>query len=149
MSRVSTFGLTEPPQANNSNSQALRDVDIDQFLQLMITELQNQDPLNPLDNSELLAQISQIREISSTDQLSETLSAVTTGQNLSTASSLIGKRVQALTDDAQEINGVVDRVTVGGSTDDNGQRELRIHVGQHQVKLDNVREIVDLVNTEQ
>ena len=41
----------------------LKDLDINQFLQLMITELTNQDPLNPMDNTQLVQQIGEIREI--------------------------------------------------------------------------------------
>lgn len=121
----------------------LRDVDLDQFLQLLIAEMQNQDPLDPMDNSEILQQISQIREISATDQLSDTLQAVLTGQNLTTASSLIGKQVTALSDDAENINGIVDRVSVETSPDDDSQRILRVHVGEHRIELKNIREIVD------
>ena len=121
----------------------LRDVELDQFLELLIAEMQNQDPLDPLDNSEILQQISQIREISATDQLSDTLQAVLTGQNLTTASSLIGKQITALTDDAENIVGIVDRVSVETSPDDDSQRILRVHVGQHRIELKNIREIVD------
>ena len=120
----------------------LRDVDLDQFLQLLIAEMQNQDPLDPMDNSEILQQISQIREISATDQLSDTLQSVLTGQNLTTASSLIGKQITALTDDAQNITGIVDRVSVETGEDDS-QRILRVHVQEHRIELKNIREIVD------
>ena len=111
-SSISNSG-TSPTRGND-----LRSVDLDQFLDLMIAELQNQDPLNPLDNAQLVQQISQIREIGATNQLSETLLTMQLGQNLSTASSLIGKEVKALSDDAGNIQGVVDRVTVEVSDND-------------------------------
>jgi flagellar basal-body rod modification protein FlgD len=116
-------------------------LDLDNFLDLMIAELQNQDPLDPMDNSEILQQINTIREISATNELSDTLAAVLTGQNLSTASSLIGKSVDALTDSGENIQGVVDRVSVEVSEDDDSIRELRVHVGDNNVRLNNVREI--------
>ena len=94
----------------------LKDVDVSDFMNLLLAELQNQDPLDPMKNSEMLAQIGQIREISATDQLTQTLDAVLTGQNLATASGLIGKQVQALTDDSTNIEGVVDRVSVAVPT---------------------------------
>jgi flagellar basal-body rod modification protein FlgD len=118
----------------------LNDVDVDQFMKLLIAELQNQDPLNPLDNSQMVEQIGQIREISATDQLSDTLNAVLLGQNVSTASSLIGKEISALTDDVENITGVVDRVSVTVNEDDS--RTLRVHVGDNAVQLNNIREIV-------
>lgn len=143
---MSRIPVTTPIQQTTPNigrqTNDLRDVGVDQFLQLMIAELQNQDPLNPLDNSELVQQISQIREISATNQLSETLSAVLLGQNMTTASSLIGKRITALTDDIENVEGVVDRVSVTIDDNDEATRVLRVHVGEHSIQLDNVREII-------
>jgi flagellar hook assembly protein FlgD len=125
-------------QADRNN--ALRDLDMDQFLKLMITELQNQDPLNPLENTEILQQVSQIREIGATSKLTETLDAVLLGQNLTSATSMIGKTIDALTDDAKEVRGVVDRVTV---TDG----EPRLHISdpsgdENSIRLTNVKEVL-------
>ena len=91
---------------------ALNDVDLDDFLQLMIAELQNQDPLNPLENDELLAQISQIREVGATEQLTETLSAVLLGQNIASATTLIGSEVDGLSDQGERVTGVVNRISI-------------------------------------
>jgi len=121
----------------------LREVDLNQFLQLLVTELQNQDPLDPMDNSEILAQISQIREISATDQLSDTLGSVLLGQNMATASGLIGKRVTGLSEDSENIDGIVDRVTVVIDPSDESSRSLQVHVGDKDIRLDNIREIVE------
>lgn len=119
----------------------IKDLDINQFLQLMIAELTNQDPLNPMDNTQLVQQMGTIREIAATDQLTGTLNTLQTGQSLTTASGLIGKRVTALTTDNQNISGVVDRVTVEVDKENNDQRTYRVHIGQQAVDLRNVREI--------
>ncbi len=141
MSRIpAVTQIQQTPNTRGAND--LREVDLDQFLQLLIAELQNQDPLNPLENSEILQQISQIREISATNKLSETLDSVLLGQNMSTASSLIGKRINALTDDARNIEGVVERVSVVVDSNDGSTRTIRVHVDDHDVQLTNVREIV-------
>lgn len=145
MSRIPTIEPNQQATAGvNQPANDLRDVDLDSFLQLLITEMQNQDPLNPMENSEILQQISQIREISATDKLSDTLSAVRLGQNMTTASSLIGKQVTALSDDAEEVEGVVERVSVITDENDEATRVLRVHVGNHDIRLDNIREIVDV-----
>jgi flagellar basal-body rod modification protein FlgD len=119
----------------------LRDLDVEHFLKLMIAEMQNQDPLSPMDNSQMIAQINQLREISATDKLTDTLDAVLLGQNLTTASSLIGKQVSALTDDARDVKGTVDRVSVDTSSS-TGARTLRVHIGNDKINLKNIREIV-------
>lgn len=119
----------------------LKDLDVDQFLQLMITEMTNQDPLNPMDNTQLVEQIGQIRQITATTQLSETLAVLQAGQNLTTASSLIGKKVTALTDQNQNVTGVVNKVTVEVDPQDNDKRTYRVHIGNHSINLKNVREV--------
>src|SRR3954469_24512374 len=99
----SSSSTSDPATTPSSGKQVhdLKDLDINQFLKLMVTELTNQDPLNPMDNTQLVQQIGEIRQISATTQLSDTLNAVQAGQSLTTASSLIGKKVTALTDDNQ------------------------------------------------
>ena len=120
----------------------LRQLDMDNFLQLLITEMQNQDPLSPMDNSEILQQISQIREISATNQLSDTLQSVLLGQNMATASSLIGKRVNALSDTTENVEGVVDRISIEAEGEEDAPPVLRVHVGDQRIRLENIRQIV-------
>jgi flagellar basal-body rod modification protein FlgD len=95
-----------------SSTDAINDIDLGTFLQLMITELQNQDPLNPLDNKDMLAQISQIREVGATDKLTKTLDSVLLGQNIASATNLIGADINALSDDGELIDGRVNRVSI-------------------------------------
>ena len=120
---------------SQKTEQALRDVNMDDFLKLMIAELQNQDPMNPMENSQMLQQISQIREIGATDKLSDTLNAVQLGQSLSTAGALIGKQIKGLDDKNQQIEGIVDRVSITDS-------KPSLHVGDKTVSLTNVSDIV-------
>jgi len=78
----------------------------------MIKELQNQDPLNPMDNKDMLTQLSQIRQVGSTDKLTNTLDSVLLGQNISSATNLIGADITALSEDNQQVSGVVDQVSI-------------------------------------
>ena len=104
-------GSNSSSEAFGSNS-TLNDLDMDDFLKLMISELQNQDPLNPLENDELVAQISQIRSVGATEKLTETLDAVLLGQNISSATYLIGAQISGISDDNQRVDGIVDRISV-------------------------------------
>jgi flagellar basal-body rod modification protein FlgD len=141
MSRIPSVGTNQEPGAARQAGD-LRDVNLDDFLQLMITELQNQDPLSPMDNAQIVEQMSQIREISATNQLIETLDAMVTGQNLGTASALIGKQVSALTDKGEQVDGVVQRVSVETDEDNENLRTYRLHIGDKQVRMTNVREVL-------
>ncbi|MDA7951171.1 MAG: flagellar biosynthesis protein FlgD [Pirellulaceae bacterium] len=160
MSSISTTETVQQPGAINPNlatgdkteGNAVTDIDIDEFLQLMITELQNQDPLDPTDNSEIVQQMSHIREIGATDELSNTLESVLSGSNMTTASSLIGKEIEALTDDFDSVSGTVQSASVEIDAEDGNKRLFRLSVLDseglsHSVKLDNVRKIVQPVES--
>src|SRR6184192_1177502 len=126
--------------ASNKNVHDLKDLDINQFLQLMVNELTHQDPLNPMDNTQLVQQLGELRSIAASDQLSSTLKTLGTGQSLTTASSLIGKTISALTTDSQNVTGVVDSVTVQVDAKDSTKRTYTLHVNGQSIDLQNVRE---------
>jgi flagellar basal-body rod modification protein FlgD len=105
----------------------------------MVTELTNQDPLNPMDNTQLVQQMGELRSIAASDQLTNTLQAVQTQQSLTTASSLIGKTVTALSDDNGDITGVVQSVSVEVDPKNNTKRTYKINVDGQSIDLSNVR----------
>lgn len=107
---------TNPNVRTTSTSDAFSNVDMNDFIKLMITEMQNQDPLNPMDNEQMLGQIGQIREIASNDKLSKTLDALMVSQSISMAGGMIGLKVEALSDESKRIEGVVDRVMIEDNT---------------------------------
>lgn len=131
---ITSIPTTSQRQQSSPND-PLRGLDLNEFLKLMITELQNQDPLNPLENAEILAQISQIREIGATDKLGSTLDSVLLGQQLANAGTLIDKRISGLANSGRDVTGVVERVTM-----EKGKAVLQ--VGEESVSLNNVREIL-------
>lgn len=141
MSSVSSILGTGSSGASDKKVNDLKDLDINQFLQLMISELTNQDPLNPMDNTQLVQQIGSIREIAATDKLSSTLSSLAAEQSLTTASGLIGKEITALTTDNENISGKVDRVTVDVDEGNNDKRKYLVHIGDQEIELQNVREV--------
>ena len=106
---------------NGASGSAYNELHMEDFLKLMIAELQNQDPLNPMDNSEMVSQISQMRTITATDKMTATLDSVLLGQNISSATNLIGAEIDAISDDQQKVSGVVERVSVS-----DGQPKLHL-----------------------
>lgn len=112
-----------------------QDLDLQEFIKLLISELSNQDPMNPMDNHEILQQVSQIREIESNTRLTDMLETVRVGQSLATATNMIGRKVKALDDAGNNIVGVVDRVSI----DEKGSK---VFINQQQISLKNVSEIL-------
>jgi flagellar basal-body rod modification protein FlgD len=68
----------------------------DRFMKLLITQMKNQDPLNPMDNAQVTSQMAQLSTVTGIDKLNQTLStlisSVETGQSYQ-ASSMIGHNV--------------------------------------------------------
>ncbi|AJP59191.1 flagellar basal body rod modification protein [Pandoraea vervacti] len=66
------------------------------FLKLLVAQMNNQDPLNPMDNSQVTSQLAQISTVSGITQLNTTLSSVTSQLNSTQslqAAALVGKGV--------------------------------------------------------
>ena len=77
----------------------------DQFLELLVTQMQNQDPLNPMDGKEMASQLAQFNSVEQLIGVNNGLSELSQSQQLmrtemtnSMASSLTGKEVRALSD---------------------------------------------------
>lgn len=140
---ASTKSSSDSLSGTSSKNQVhdLKDLDINQFLQLMVSELTHQDPLNPMDNTQLVQQIGELRSIAAQDQLTSTLQALQTQQSLTTASSLIGKTVTALSTDNQNITGKIDSVSVEVDPNDNTKRTYKVKIGNQSIDLQNVREV--------
>lgn len=70
-------------------------VNYDAFLQLLIAQLKNQDPTEPVDASEQLAQLASFSQVEQSIQTNQKLDALLTGSSLSQASSYIGKYAES------------------------------------------------------
>jgi flagellar basal-body rod modification protein FlgD len=86
------------------------------FIKLMVTQLQNQDPTQPTSNQDLLAQMSQIGQLESSNQLQTTMQSVTLQTQVGSASALIGKSVSGIDSANNAITGVVNSVSVAGGS---------------------------------
>ncbi len=120
-------------------SDAYGKLGFEDFIKLLITELTNQDPMEPVSNAELLNQIGQIREIASTDKLTTTLEAVMMGQTLATAGNVVDKVVDGMTDAGYRLCGNVVSVAI-----EEGRALLQVQDAAgdiHSVDLRNVSNI--------
>ena len=66
-------------------------------MKLLVAQLQNQDPLNPMDNSQMTSQLAQINTVNGIQQLNTTMSSMLTQNAATQASSMIGRTVQVPT----------------------------------------------------
>ncbi len=92
-----------PVQAQSGDFSALGSTE---FFKLIITDLLNQDPLNPTDNQKLLEQISLIRDIEMNNEMSTSLRSLIDQQRFGSATTLLGQFVEG-NDAAGFATGVV------------------------------------------
>ncbi len=101
----STSNLAGAPAASGTSKSALGK---DDFLKLMIAQLQNQDPLQPVDNQAFVAQMAQFSSVEQlhnvNDQLGNLLLAQNAGNQMSFAS-MVGKDVLFNTDGVTLVPG--------------------------------------------
>lgn len=81
---------------NTSASKAAADDPQSKFLRLLVAQLKNQDPLNPVDNAQMTSQMAQISTVTGIDQLNTTLkqmaASFSASQSLQ-AAAMIGRNV--------------------------------------------------------
>jgi len=66
----------------SNDTAAAKSVDSqDRFLKLLVTQLKNQDPLNPMDNAQMTSQLAQISTVDGIDKLNATLQKLIDGSN--------------------------------------------------------------------
>lgn len=99
---VNTFGTAS---TSTSRTHKGDNLDKDDFLKLMITQLQYQDPLNPMDDKEFIAQTAQFTAL---EQLQNLNKITLMGQ----AAAFIGKDVDATDDNGVAFSGTVTGVKV-------------------------------------
>ena len=81
-------------------------LDAADFLMLLITELANQDPLDPMDDREFITQMAQLNTLTETMELNENIRAMQMLQ----ATSLVGREVEAIGPNGERVEGTVTEV---------------------------------------
>ena len=100
-------GLTNSNTTNTAAGNAFSALNSEQFVKIIFTELQQQDPLQPSDSKDLLAQLSSLRSIQSDMELGTRMNSLVTQNQLSAASNLIGKYISGIDDQFRRVEGQV------------------------------------------
>ena len=108
---IGALASTTPPSGSTASKKNF-ELKTEDFIKMMITQLQNQDPMEPAKNQELLAQMSQIGQLQSATTLQESLKGMVVQNQIGSAASLIGKGVEGLDTNDDPIEGVVTSVRV-------------------------------------
>jgi flagellar basal-body rod modification protein FlgD len=88
---------------SNQNAASLKN----EFLHLLITQLKNQDPTKPMDNTQMVAQQAQFANLEQSQALNTQLTILLAQQNVSQATNLIGKNVTGVDNTGVTVAGQV------------------------------------------
>ncbi len=100
----------------------------DAFLKLLVAQLKYQNPLEPTDASEFMAQTAQFTMVEKLEEMAEVIEGSALGQRLATGSALVGRTVSWLKEDGTKPSGVVSSISVVDG-------QVRLKVGQEEVEL--------------
>ena len=111
------------------------DIQMD-YMKLLITQLQNQNPLEPLDNNEMASQLAQFSELSQLETMNSSFSQALVNADRTYANSLIGKEVSfvAETEDGTSdiTSGTVEQVI------NNFEGDIALVVGDRTLGLEDI-----------
>lgn len=108
MSAIDSISASQP----TSTTDAFAAMGSEDFIKVMFTELTNQDPLSPNETKDLLQQISTLRSIESDIDLGNKLKDMAKQNEITSASSLVGKFITGKSDAGQDVAGFVDSVSI-------------------------------------
>lgn len=87
----------------------------DDFLKLLMAQMTNQDPTNPMENTEFIAQMAQFTSLEQMTNMSQNFEKMAALINSSEAQSMLGRTVQIDLGAEQSATGVVEAATRGAS----------------------------------
>ena len=115
MTTVSSTSASTATTATTSTTKSDADqasLDYDAFLQLLVAQMQNQDPLNPTDATEQLSQLASFSNVEQGIKMNQKLESMLTVSSLTQADAVIGR---TLTSADGTVTGVVKSVKVTDS----------------------------------
>lgn len=120
-------GVHDPPAPGNQLGKQ-------EFLQLLVAQLRNQDPLRPMEDREFIAQLAQLTTMETLQQMQSTLESMLGAQLLGHAMGLIGRNVTAMRPGGETVNGVVQGVRLEGA-------DVLLDLGSTSIYLSEVHEV--------
>jgi flagellar basal-body rod modification protein FlgD len=108
MTITATSGVGSSTGSNSTLS-------LQDFLQVLMTQLTYQDPLNPMDNEQFMAQIAQFTTLEETQQMNTSIQTLVSNQAAQQSVGLIGHTVD-FTTQSGPLSGTVQSIDLSGST---------------------------------
>ena len=115
-------------------SGATQELGRDQFLNLLVTQPRNQDPLDPITDQEFIAQLSQFSTLESVQALNANFAQLLQLQQLTQGSNLIGRTVNFLDENSAAQSAEVTAVSISGGN-------VQLVAGDIAIPIDRVQQL--------
>ncbi len=109
---AATSLLSEPARTASSSE---TDMGSQEFLNLLVLQLKNQDPLDPMDNEKFITQLTQLQTLEQQRQMTQATTSLILQQKITSSANMIGRTVRGTVTegmDQYDASGTVERVTV-------------------------------------
>ena len=103
--------VTSSPTTLQGSSMGMED-----FLKILLTQLTYQDPLQPMDNQEFMAQMAQFTALEQSQQVNEKISLLVANQAALQSIGLIGRAVDLTTAEGNKLSGTVSALSLSGES---------------------------------
>ena len=121
--------VNDKTKTTEDKTKSATDQTKEMFLQLLVTEMQYQDPLQPTDNSEYVKELATFSQVEALNSVSDKMSELQ-------ASALVGNFVTLTDENGNEIKGCVDYVTTDSSS-------LKVSVEGNLYDVDSITSVQD------
>jgi flagellar basal-body rod modification protein FlgD len=115
VSPTSSSGSAAPTSAASPPVSATNQLSYNDFLTLLMAELKNQDPTQPMDATQTVAQLATVSEVGQSVQANKTLSSLLTATSLAQAPLLVGQNITSSDGSTTGTAASID-VTASGAT---------------------------------
>jgi flagellar basal-body rod modification protein FlgD len=109
------------------------DLDPKMFMKLLVTQMKKQNPMDPMSNSEIVSQMSQLATVEGMNSLEGTFTDMLKLARANNGVGLVGKDV-AYTMEGSLREGTVDSVVLS-------DEEVKVRIGEDTVKLDAIKKV--------
>lgn len=107
-----TITAARATAATSQRAQSSSALGKEAFLQLLLIQMQSQDPLSPMEGQDFFQQLAQLSLLEQMWTMNDNLNSLMGQQQVLQASSLIGKVVEAIKDNGAQITGTVQGVRI-------------------------------------
>jgi len=141
VSSTSASDIFNSVRYQNATREVSKTLDQDDFLKLLTTQLENQDPMDPMDDTDFIAQMANFTSLEQTKAMSSTMEKLLATQQSLGLTSYLGKQVTLAPDESTTVTGIVEEVR---SHDDS----LYLVINGEEYEATNITRVAEAPKTE-